>query len=74
MGEQRRLTLAVTGAGGTRMARYVLSALTEGLTAPMVSGGHPAWGMVVVPFIGLGRTDHHAWTGAQTPARRDRGR
>ncbi|GAA5013765.1 UbiX family flavin prenyltransferase [Actinopolymorpha pittospori] len=27
MGESRRLTMAVTGAGGTRMARYVLSAL-----------------------------------------------
>lgn len=98
MGEQRRLTLAVTGAGGTRMARYVLSALVadervghvdllvseagrtliahefggaetddpverllgephdkvaaydpEDLTAPIVSGSYPTWGMVVVP-------------------------
>ena len=29
MAEQRRITMAVTGAGGTRMARYVLSALVR---------------------------------------------
>lgn len=29
MEEPRRLTMAVTGAGGTRMARYVLSALVR---------------------------------------------